>query len=76
MNPNLQKLISWLPRQSLAFLVGNSPVSRNGDVSYPFRQSSNFLWATGVSAPDCLVTISSGEVVFWRDPISEKEKLW
>lgn len=76
MNPNLQKLISWLPRQSLAFLVGNSPVFRNGDVSYPFRQSSNFLWATGVSSPDCLVTIFSGEVIFWRDLISEKEKLW
>lgn len=76
MNSNLEKLISWLPEKSLALLVGNSPILRNGDVPYPFRQSSNFLWAMGVSSPDCLVTIYSGEVIFWRDPISEKEKLW
>jgi Xaa-Pro aminopeptidase len=59
MNQNLNSLISLLPQDSLTVIRGNSLILRNGDVHYPFRQDSDFLYLTGLSVPGLVVTISS-----------------
>lgn len=76
MNNHLTAYISELPEDTLVILYGNSPIIRNGDVYYSFRQSSDFLYLTGISSPDLILTISNNEVILWRDPISEKDIIW
>ncbi|MBI5211732.1 MAG: aminopeptidase P family protein [Elusimicrobia bacterium] len=59
MNPfqrHRQALASRLP-DGLIVLAGGSRVLRNGDVPFPFRQKSDFLYLTGVEEPDCVVLI-------------------
>ena len=76
MNNHLIAYISELPEDTLIILYGNSPIIRNSDVHYPFRQSSDFLYLTGISSPDLILTILNNEVILWRDPISEKDIIW
>lgn len=42
---------------SLLILAGNSELERTHDVAYPFRQSNNFLYLTGVNQPDAFLAI-------------------
>lgn len=76
MNATLQKLIEILPWDSCAVIYGNTEIIRNGDVFYPFRQSSDFLYLTELDAPDLIVSIFQWEVIIWREPISDKDILW
>jgi len=46
-------LARTLSRSGLVHLAGNTPVLRNGDVEYVFRQNSDFLYLTGVNEPGC-----------------------
>jgi hypothetical protein len=57
MDPHLSQFIRELPKDSLTMIRGNSLVLRNGDVHYPFRQSSDFLYLTGLSVPGLAITI-------------------
>lgn len=43
---------------SMLVLAGNAELERTHDVAYPFRQSSNFLYLTGVDLPDALLVIT------------------
>lgn len=76
MNTCLAHLISALPPDSLTVIRGNSLVLRNGDVHYPFRQDSDFLYLTGLSVPGLVVTIRKDETILWREPIGEKDTIW
>jgi Xaa-Pro aminopeptidase len=76
MNLHLSTFISRLPGNSLVIVPGNSEVIRNGDVYFPFRQSSDFLYLTSMQSPDIILTIYWSEYILWRNPISEKEILW
>ena len=49
---------------------------RNGDVHYPFRQDSDFLYLTGLSVPGLILTIFSDQIILWRDPITEQDIIW
>ncbi len=42
-----KKIIHSLPEEAIAVIPGASVQSRNGDVDYPFRQNSDFLYLTG-----------------------------
>lgn len=42
---------------STLILAGNTDLERTSDVAYPLRQSSNFLYLTGVSQPDALLVL-------------------
>jgi len=57
MNQHLHQFISFLPSDSFTLIRGNSLILRNGDVHYPFRQSSDFLYLTGLSVPGLTLTI-------------------
>ncbi len=76
MNSHIATFIKKLPQNSFFVLHGNTEVLRNGDVFFPFRQSSYFLYLTGLNIPSIILTIFWDEIIIWRDPISEKEKIW
>jgi hypothetical protein len=49
---------------------------RNGDVHYPFRQDSDFLYLTGLSVPGLILTIFSDQIILWRESITEQDIIW
>lgn len=65
---------------SLLILLWSNEVQRNGDVSFPFRQDSDFLVLTEQNIPELkLIAYKEHGNTLWilySDPISEKEKLW
>ncbi|MBP9812424.1 aminopeptidase P N-terminal domain-containing protein, partial [Candidatus Gracilibacteria bacterium] len=65
---------------SLLILLGSNEVQRNGDISFPFRQDSDFLVLTELNIPELkLIAYKEHGNTLWilySDPISEKEKLW
>jgi Xaa-Pro aminopeptidase len=48
--PHRRALMRRLP-DGLVLLIAAREVVRNGDVHHPYRQSSDFLWLTGVESP-------------------------
>ncbi|MDE2490043.1 MAG: aminopeptidase P family protein [Elusimicrobia bacterium] len=56
-----------LAGRGLVHVVGGTPVPRNFDVDYPFRQTSDFLYLTGVEEPGCHLVI---------DPETRRETLF
>jgi Xaa-Pro aminopeptidase len=57
MNSHLTTLITQLPSDQLITITGATVSPRNGDVHYPFRQDSDFLYLTGLSVPGLVLTI-------------------
>lgn len=76
MHPHLSEFISRLSPDSFTEMRGNIPLLRNGDVFYPFRQSSDFLYLTGLSSPELVLTICGQEVILWREPLNQHDILW
>ena len=76
MKQELQSFIDQLPSDVFVIIEGNSEIIRNGDVHFPFRQSSDFLYLTDLSVPDIKLTIYNSEVIIWRNPITDKEIIW
>ncbi|MBC7503679.1 aminopeptidase P N-terminal domain-containing protein [Candidatus Gracilibacteria bacterium] len=76
MNPHLTTLISHLPADQLTTITGATAQLRNGDVHYPFRQDSDFLYLTGLSVPGLVLTIFSDAVILWREPITDIDIIW
>jgi Xaa-Pro aminopeptidase len=76
MTPHLQSLISNIPPHSLLDIRGADMQIRNGDVHYLFRQDSDFLYITGLSVPGLRLTSLDGEIILWREPITEMDQIW
>jgi Xaa-Pro aminopeptidase len=55
-------------------------VTRNRDVHYPFRQSSDFAWLTGFPEPDAMAVIAprhkDGEFVLFCRPRDPEREVW
>ncbi|WP_058558250.1 Xaa-Pro aminopeptidase [Thiohalocapsa sp. ML1] len=55
-------------------------VTRNRDVHYPFRQSSDFAWLTGFPEPDAVAVIApkhkDGEFVLFCRPRDPEREVW
>ena len=51
-------LISKIEDNSIVFLFSGLEKSRNNDVNYKFRQSSNFFYLTGINNPSMLLVIT------------------
>ena len=62
----------------LIFIEGGREVLRNHDVTYPFRQKSNFLYLTGIEAPDyaLLLNPATGEEILFVPRIDQKHRVW
>lgn len=54
---NRQRLRQLFTGTAPIVLTANGLLQRNSDVSYPFRQDSNFWYLTGVSDPDVILVI-------------------
>ena len=92
MHTHLTALISRLPSDNLITITGATASLRNGDVHYPFRQDSDFLYLTGLSVPGLVLTVSpranqepgllrpsqwqEQEVILWREAITDLDRVW
>lgn len=74
-----QYLMSLLPKDSIAVIPGAIEQKRNGDVHYPFRQNSNFLYLTGFTEPDAVLILIKGEQpksILFCQPFSIEKEIW
>ena len=71
-------LAGKLSGSGLIHVKGGSPVARNGDVEYPFRQSSDLLYLTGVEEPGCrlLIDPESRREVLFVPRIDNHHRVW
>lgn len=60
----------------LIILTANSLMQRNSDVTYPFRQESNFYYLTGISEPDIVLVIHGEEEFIVLPKLSKAELLF
>lgn len=72
------RLMELVGEDAVALIPGAQEQLRNGDVYYPFRQDSNFLYLTGFNEPDALLVLlpgrASGEaLLFCRDKDPQAE---
>ena len=72
-----QQLLHALPPDTVVLLRAASLVTRSHDTEYPFRQSSDFYYLTGIQEPDAWLMMVSGQkpreylFVLPRDPEQE-----
>lgn len=55
------RLLEQLPPDTLVVLSGASLVTRSHDTEYPFRQSSDFFYLSGIDEPDAVLLLQRGE---------------
>jgi Xaa-Pro aminopeptidase len=55
------KLINALPKDGMAIIPAATQYMRNGDVAYPFRQSSHLMHLTDYPHPHALLVLLPGE---------------
>jgi Xaa-Pro aminopeptidase len=62
----------------LIVVSASTPVRRNGDVHYPFRQDSDFLYATGVPDPGFALLLDPrrGEETLFVPRLTPKHAVW
>ena len=54
-----QRFLEAMERDGIAILPAAPERPRNGDVSYPFRQDSDFLYLTGFPEPEAICVLSA-----------------
>lgn len=52
-----KQVVTTMASGSILILAGNRELERTKDISYPFRQSNNFLYLTGINQPDAFLVI-------------------
>ncbi|MBW3538111.1 aminopeptidase P N-terminal domain-containing protein [Candidatus Parcubacteria bacterium] len=73
---NRRRLRQWLKPGQAVLLRAGKPVRRSGDTDYPFRQRSDFFWATGIDQSDsALIVTPDQELLFIRET-SQYEQVW
>jgi Xaa-Pro aminopeptidase len=56
-----KRLAESMPEDSVLLLAGNGELERTRDVAYPFRQSNNFLYLSGISQPDAYLIVRKAQ---------------
>lgn len=74
---NRRRVMQDLP-DGLIFLAGDELTTRNHDVSYLFRQDSNFLYLTGVEEPGYALALNpkSGKEVLFMPRVTQHHRVW
>jgi len=54
---NRKSLVKKLKPSSVAIITSNDEVFRNGDQNYPFRQSSDLFYLTGLEQEKCILVL-------------------
>jgi Xaa-Pro aminopeptidase len=74
------RIFAKLASGSLAILPASEEQRRNGDVSYPFRQDSNFYYLTGFSEPGAILVLlktqHENRVILFCKPFCAEQALW
>ncbi|MDD5304923.1 MAG: aminopeptidase P family protein, partial [Elusimicrobia bacterium] len=71
-----RRLAKRLSGQGLVHLQGGKPVPRNFDVEYPFRQNSDFLYATGVEEPGCHLVLDGARETLLVPRVDAHHRVW
>lgn len=74
-----QRLADLLPQGSIALIAAASESLRNGDVTYPFRQSSHFYYLTGFNEPNAVLIVCAGkqaECCLFNQPNDPVQEQW
>jgi len=79
---NRNRLKNLLPENSVALVFSNSPIPRNANQFYPYRQNSNLLYLCGIDQEETILLLSPyhpekefHEILFIQDVTPEKE-IW
>jgi Xaa-Pro aminopeptidase len=73
------RLGNMLGNNGVLILPGAKSVTRNGDIDYPFRQESNFLYLTGFTEPDAMLVITGGTTprsILFCNPKNAEQEIW
>ena len=75
-----KQLIKLVGKKSVVLVPAASELIRNNDNHYPFRQSSDFWYLTGLNEPDAVLLIcpkrAEGEVILFVAPIDAERARW
>lgn len=75
-----QQLLKAIGKEGIAIIAASSPVLRNGDVHYRYRQNSDFYYLTGFNEPNAIAVLmpngEHGEFILFNQPRDPKEELW
>jgi len=74
-NARREKLFKFLGND-IGIIRGASEIIRNGDVHFPFRQSSNFYYLTGFNEPDAIAVFKDGEFILFNRPRNPEREMW
>ena len=72
------RLASQAGPNAIVFVFSAPVAHRNGDVDYPFRQSDNLLYLTGIAEPETTLVLlpdEPKEILFVRDR-NPRQELW
>jgi Xaa-Pro dipeptidase len=69
-------LAKRLAGQGIVHLQGGKPVTRNFDVDYAFRQSSDFLYVTGVEEPGCHLLLDGSREILLVPRVDAHHRVW
>lgn len=76
---NRDMFIADMPDNSIAVFAANSPMPRNGDQFYPYRQQSDFFYLTGIDVENAYLIISknnTADVKLYIEPYDEHKAIW
>jgi Xaa-Pro aminopeptidase len=75
-----QKLLSRLPKESIALIWAAPEVYRNNDTHYPYRQNSDFYYLTGFKEPNAVAMFipnrPEGEFILFNRPKDPSKEIW
>lgn len=75
-----RRLLKMVGRKSAVLVPAATEMIRNNDNTYPFRQSSDFLYLTGLNEPDALLVLCpkrpEGEVILFVHPNDPERARW
>lgn len=77
-----QRLLDQLPPHTVVVLCGASLVTRSHDTEYPFRQSSDFFYLTGINEPEAVLLMHRAEnprdskTILFVQPRDAEQEIW
>ncbi|MDO9238804.1 MAG: aminopeptidase P N-terminal domain-containing protein, partial [Methylicorpusculum sp.] len=75
-----KQLMKRIGQGNIGLIGSASEQTRNRDVSYPFRQDSDFYYLTGFNEPEALAVFipgrPQGEYILFCREFDEKKALW
>lgn len=75
-----QQLMRMMGEGNVAIIPAAHEKSRNRDVTYPFRQDSDFYYLTGFAEPDALLVLApgraAGEMLLFVRPKDPQKEQW